>query len=253
MSKYGRPLPMLCVWTQDPTNDRHKCRACVCGNFAGKDPTEQLWTAQAEPSSLLAALKLGRTKNWTASKHDVKGAFMYTPLPEGKLVIVRPPEMWVQWGLVPAGTCWTLEKAVYGLRESPALWSKTRDTELADMTWMVGKRTFRLQRCSSDSQVWILREDHPDRPELLGLLVVYVDDFLLQIQPGEMRDKFLKTLADIWTLSKNETLTVEHPLTFLGIEIELRANGDAFIHQQTFTESILAKHNMSKGSGNTCV
>jgi hypothetical protein len=48
-------------------------------------------------------------------------------------------------------------------------------------------------------------------------------------------------------------LTVEHPLTFLGIEIELRTNGDAFIHQQTFTESILAKHNMSKGSGNTCV
>ena len=178
---------------------------------------------------------------------------MYTPLPEGKLVIVRPPEMWVQWGLVPAGTCWTLEKAVYGLRESPALWSKTRDTELADMTWMVGKRTFRLQRCSSDSQVWILREDHPDRPELLGLLVVYVDDFLLQTKHGEMRDKFLKTLADIWTLSKNETLTVDHPLTFLGIEIELRANGDAFIHQQTFTESILAKHNMSKGSGNTCV
>ena len=52
---YGRPLPMLCVWAETP--DISKCRACVCGNFAKTDPTQQCWTAQAEPSSLFAAIK----------------------------------------------------------------------------------------------------------------------------------------------------------------------------------------------------
>ena len=100
----------------------------MCGNFAEVDPTQQTWTAQAEPSSLLAALKLGRNRGWTASKHDVKGAFLNAKIPKGKLVIVQPPEQWVRWGLVPAGVFWTLEKAVYGLRESPLLWSQERDT-----------------------------------------------------------------------------------------------------------------------------
>ena len=54
------------------------------------DPTLQSWTAQAEPSSLLAALKLGRMRKWQVSKHDVKGAFLNAKIPEGKIVIVHP-------------------------------------------------------------------------------------------------------------------------------------------------------------------
>ena len=84
-----RPLPMLCVWSM--SDDVAKCRACVCGNFSQVDPTEQSWTAQAEPSSLMASLKLGRKKNWTISKHDVKGAFLNAKVPEGKVIIVSPP------------------------------------------------------------------------------------------------------------------------------------------------------------------
>ena len=61
---YGRPLPMLCVWSYTDTNLK-KCRACVCvcGNFAEKDPLEQSWTAQAEPSSLLASLTVQYRRN----------------------------------------------------------------------------------------------------------------------------------------------------------------------------------------------
>ena len=75
----GRPLPMLCVWTQD--GDLRKCRACIMGNLQPHDPTQAIWTAQAEPSSLFVALKLSRTRSWTISKHDVKGAFLTAPIP----------------------------------------------------------------------------------------------------------------------------------------------------------------------------
>lgn len=76
-----------------------------------------------------------------------------------------------------------------------------------------------------------------------------VDDFLLQTLEMEMRDSFSRALAGIWTLSTEETLAKGQTLTFLGIALELQANGDVFIHQQMFMENILAK----KGAGNTTV
>lgn len=94
IKQHGRPLPMLCVWSKQESEDYRKCRACVCGNFAEVDPTQQSWTAQAEPSSLIASLKVGRVKRWQISKHDVKGAFLNASLPVGRLVIVSPPEQW---------------------------------------------------------------------------------------------------------------------------------------------------------------
>ena len=155
LNLHGRPLPMLCVWSLE--GELHKCRACVCGNFASVDPTQQSWTAQAEPSSMLAALKLGCSREWMTSKHDVKGAFLHARIPEGKIVIVAPPEQWVRWGLVKPGTFWTLEKAVYGLRESPYLWGEERDKQLSALRWFVKNREFELKQCTGDSQVWVLK------------------------------------------------------------------------------------------------
>ena len=43
---FGRPLPMLCVWSQAEAEDYYECRAYVCGNFAEVDPTQQSWAAQ---------------------------------------------------------------------------------------------------------------------------------------------------------------------------------------------------------------
>ena len=123
---------MVCVWTKEA--DRYKCRLCVAGNFESIDPLAQHWTAQAEPGSLMIALKKGRIKRWVISKHDVKGAFLNASL-GGKLVVVRPPPLFEKWGLVEPGELWTLDKAVYGLRESPRLWSAERDSKLRALRW----------------------------------------------------------------------------------------------------------------------
>ena len=60
IKEHGDALPMQCVWSKQESEDYYKCRACVCDNFAEIDPTQQSWTAQAEPSSLLTSLKIGR-------------------------------------------------------------------------------------------------------------------------------------------------------------------------------------------------
>ena len=249
IASYGHPLPMLCVWSETP--DVKKCRACICGNFAKVDPLQQSWTAQAEPSSLIASLKLGCQQGWTASKHDVKGAFLNASLPEGKLVVVRPPDQWVKWGLVKPGELWTLDKAVYGLRESPYLWSQERDKQLSDLKWTIGSKTYKLSRCDSDSQVWRLVENQ--NKTILGLMVVYVDDFLLQTIEGPIRDGLLTALKKVWTLAKEETLTADHSITFLGIDLVRRVNGDVYLHQSEFVHSILKKHDKANAKGNPSV
>ena len=89
IAQHGRPLPMLCVWSQD--GDLHKCRACVCGNFAQVDPTQQSWTAQAEPSSLLAAVKLGRMRGSKILKHDVGERSLTRPFLKEKRSLCNHP------------------------------------------------------------------------------------------------------------------------------------------------------------------
>ena len=75
-------------------------------------------------------MTLAQIRRWNFYKLDVKGAFMYAPLPDDMLVVVRPPQIWVELGVIQAGTLWTLRKAVYGLRKAPRAWGTFRDSKL---------------------------------------------------------------------------------------------------------------------------
>ena len=87
----------------------------------------------------------------------------------------------------------------------------------------------------------------------LGIMVVYVDDFLFQTKEGPVRDGFLAALGKVWTLDKEETLRVGGTLTFLGIEMHMRKNGDIVLHQRAFIQSLLDKYHKSPINGNKAV
>ena len=93
--QHGTPLPMKIVFTRKKGIE--KARAVACGNFE-RDPVRQLWTAQAEISSLICGLRLASLRQWKVGAVDVKGAFMYAPLPSSMLVVVRPPKMFEECG-----------------------------------------------------------------------------------------------------------------------------------------------------------
>ena len=57
-------------------------------------------------------------------------AFLNAPLPESELILVEPPKQWKDWGIVSKHVVWRLQKAVYGLRQSPKWWSDKRDADL---------------------------------------------------------------------------------------------------------------------------
>ena len=151
---YGAPLPMKLVYTMK--GGKFKVRAVVCGNFENVDPTQALWTAQAETSSLVAALRLSLLRKWKVGAIDVSGAFMYAPLPQHMLVVVKPPQAFVDLGLANPGEFWTLHRAVYGLKVSPRAWGTSRDKTVREMRWSTDGHQYRLQQCDSDTQVWRL-------------------------------------------------------------------------------------------------
>ena len=191
-------------------------RLC-CGNFATKDPTEQVWTAQAETSSVMSGLRLAQLRRWSIAKLDVKGASMYAQLPDDLLIVVRPPKIWGKLGLVAPGVLWTLRKAVYGLRCAPRAWGLERDKQLRQARWTFQSNTYRLQQCASDSQVWrIVSEKDPE--QTLGLLLCYVDDMLLLMPGGGVKAGRTNYLHTIWKMSTDVELTAATPLMFIGIE-----------------------------------
>ena len=138
IKSYGKkPLPMLNVWSRTD-QDFRKCRSCIAGNFQQLDPAAQRWTAQVEPSSIFTAAKLSAMRGWMVSKLDVKGAFLNAHLPEGELILARPPAQWVAWGIVPTGVLRKPNRAVYGFRQSPKWCSDGRDAHLSKLTWESG-------------------------------------------------------------------------------------------------------------------
>ena len=64
--------------------------------------------------------------DFTLASLDVTAAFLNAPLPEGRVVILKPPNILYKLQLLPPGHVWLVHKAIYGLREAPNLWSEER-------------------------------------------------------------------------------------------------------------------------------
>ena len=253
----GTILPMKAVWTIKP-GGLHKCRGVVCGNFQERDPCEQVWTAQADTASVMSGVRLAQLRKWDIGKLDIKGAFMHTPMPPGITVVVRPPPIWEVMGLVQPGAFWVLRKAVYGLRISPRAWGNERDSKFRSVKWSTGGKTYRLTQCHNDSQVWRITESNGELPgtdpgarsHTLGLLICYVDDLLLLIQNGAVKNGLIEQLRALWTMSTEVDLQAGTPFSFLGLEFERSGDGVLHIHQRTLIRKVLVEHGlgtMSKG------
>ena len=94
----------------------------------------------------------------------------------------------------------------------------------------------------------MLRLQEKCESETLGLMAVYVDDFMLMTPDGEMKEAFSRELQKIWRMFTTVSLTPSTPIMFLGLEIEIYQTGDMLIHQKTFTRQLLTKHGIDKMS-----
>ena len=117
---------------------------------------------------MFAGLKVACLRKWAVSKHDVKGAFLNAWI--HKLVIVSPPAQWVKWGIVPAGVTWTLDKAVYGLRESPKLWGDERDGQLRNVEWKAEERAAAIINIDPTESLTSKTEETANEPSKVPMI-----------------------------------------------------------------------------------
>ena len=123
------------------------------------------------------------------------------------------------------------------------------------MRFEVNGTRCRLIQSRCDASVWSVVEDVPTKTESeqksLGLVLVYVDDFLLAGAPETITAVEAVMMAT-WTCSVQSLIDRAHPGTirYLGLEVEARADGAFVAHQAAYLEDLLAGWQMT--NANAC-
>eukprot|EP00439_Symbiodinium_sp_Y106_P005570 s1692_g1.t1 len=170
----------------------------------------------------------------------------------GDPVALEPPAIAYELGLAERGDMWQVKQAIYGLRESPALWSKFRDNELRKARWMINLNDepllMKMEQLITDDQIWsIAREDGKDT-ETYGYVLVYIDDLLIQSDDQNLQG-FFQWLSAKWAVDALDILQEGHPIRFLGMELH-QVQGAVELCQEGFIRELLKsyKHDGSRST-----
>lgn len=204
---------------------RYKARFCVQG-FSQRDGIDYLQTfaSVAKNASIKIILALAALFDWELDQTDVVTAFLNGLLEEE--IYVKPPEGFEE----PNGMVWLLNRALYGLKQSPRMWYKTLKDFLA---------TLGFKPLHSDHAVFI-RQIGSDLRTGLTILVVYVDDFIMA---GTRQNVNAVKAA----LSNKFSMKDMGPAKyFLGIEIwRDRTTRSISLSQKGYSDKILAHYGMT--------
>ena len=227
---------------------------CTRREYEGFD----LFAAGLDATSLRTMFAYTAGTDWLTGTTDIRQAFVLAPW-LGVPVALQPPNIAFELGLAEAGDMWEVQMSIYGLRESPALWSGFRDHELRSAVWKATvdgeNKNLKLQQLVSDNQVWkVVAEDNLEKA--LGYVMVYIDDLLIT-GPSEILHSFFGWVS-AWECDELNVLKDDHPIRFLGMEIH-KVPGGVEIAQHGFINELLRSYNhkgtrsWSQGSRETMV
>ena len=131
-----RIVPCKGVYTVKPDKRgyRRKTRFVACGNHVPEDGATDLFATGVDATSLRTMMAFNAKKPWRTGTTDVRQTFVLAKW-KGPPVAMEPPSIAYELGIAERGDMWYVEQAIYGLRESPALWSQYRDEELKGARW----------------------------------------------------------------------------------------------------------------------
>ncbi|CAE6959076.1 GIP [Symbiodinium sp. CCMP2592] len=176
---------------------KRKARLVACGNHAPGTGSE-VYASGAAAETLRCFVIISSKRNWCIGSLDVTSAFLLTPIPQGRgfpVFALTPPRLLVRLGLAEEGELWILTHAVYGLRESPKLWSDFRDCQLRALRCVVDGVELQLQQGRLDPNWW--RVVRTSDGVVVGGLLTYVDDFLLA-GSKEVIEALATAIQGIW-------------------------------------------------------
>ncbi|OLP92560.1 Retrovirus-related Pol polyprotein from transposon TNT 1-94 [Symbiodinium microadriaticum] len=242
-------LPTKFVFTVKPNDKtditipttwyKRKARLVVCGNMAAEDGAS-VYTEAAPAEAVRAGLTLSVERGWAVVVLDVVAAFLRTPMGRSKndpVIIVQPPRLLEALGLVEKLELWGLVRALYGLRQSPALWGDYRDHVLRTTAPPPG---LRLRQGSAATSWWKVISD---TGEISAIILVYVDDFLI-CGPTEVVKQIANWVRQIWETSDPTHLTPGTSIRFLGMELHVDEDypNEIGVGQQGYIQELLRLH-----------
>ncbi|CAE7334978.1 GIP [Symbiodinium sp. CCMP2592] len=248
----AQKLPTKLVFTVKPGSNpdpadpstwyKRKARLVVCGNYASADGSD-LYSETAPSESVRMGLVYSIRQKWMVGLIDVVAAFLRTPLnhEEGApTIIVTPPRLLERLSMTLEGELWGLIRALYGLRQAPALWSAYRDRRLEAMEFPMGMK---LHRGRTITAWWILKDC---KGKIRALIIIYVDDILLMGEESVVRDVASK-IQEEWTTSPLTFLRPGEPIRFLGTEMEVDAeHTTVYLSQRGYIEEVVRSYGFSE-------
>ncbi|CAE7352485.1 RE1, partial [Symbiodinium necroappetens] len=227
---------------------RRKCRLVLCGNFAERPEGQsqaELYAAGASADSMRVALVLASVCYWAGAGSDINGAFLLAPWPKHmRRYAILPPKTLVLAERATDLEAWEVDRALYGLRESPAVWSDFRRQRLrsARVAWKQGHLV--LKATVVDPEVWMILYSVEGAPDVLaGVLVTYVDD-LLYLAENQVIITLHSWLCEEWPSSPLEWTT--DGTKYLGVEI-VQSEGHFLISQRGYLESLVRSYDLEPG------
>ena len=215
-------IPAKPVFTVKPGSEvtwfRRKCRVVGCGNYETRDPSAELYAGGVPADVLRLCLIQASVMRIRAWITDIKNAFLLASLPDsmkGK-ILLRPPKLLEGMGITQPGEVWVIQKAVYGLRQSPKWWSDYRDQMLRNADWIGPSGRMKLRQSSVEANLWHLLDESDI---LLGYAIVYVDDIMVLASQDDA-EAFHKWIQSIWQCTPLQGAERGRPITFLGVEVQ---------------------------------
>ena len=212
-------VPSKMVLTLKP-GPRRRARMVGCGNLCQKQEGQDLYAGGADTVAVRYVLKRGAEEGWTGCVIDIKAAFLNAPLQAedgDKVVVLKPPHLLVKLGYVKSDEYFLVEKAMYGLRQSPRSWCVYRDQVISALKTKEG-RVFVMS--VGDPNLWVVYLDD----QVDGFILIYVDDFLIMMSLIGLQD-VLDAITSKWEISTPEMINEKTSVKYLGMELRKHANG----------------------------
>ena len=84
-------------------------------------------TSNLDATPLRVLIASGWQKDRTLAGLDVTAAFLHADLPKERMLTVAPPSALISLGVVDPDEYWVVERALYGIKDSPHYWEELRD------------------------------------------------------------------------------------------------------------------------------
>ncbi|CAE7778026.1 unnamed protein product [Symbiodinium sp. CCMP2592] len=250
----GHPLPQGSVHFV-----KRKARLVICGNFQGRQAREDSYAGGCQIDSLRAMLVFAAFKGWRLASTDIRNAFILAPIKEeeeeddGTVYGLFPPRVFQLVAVPYCYQLWRVDRALYGFRRSPRLWSKFRDRRLRGARIPYDQGHLVLRQSRADTNVWaIVYEVDGAEPEIKGYLNIYVDD-VLYVGIADVIETVQSWLTSEWKASELTWACETSVLRFLGLEIQL-CDGGVRIGQRAYVDELIRHHKLteSRGYGTPC-